>query len=376
MNLYRNGIITVDNGFIIADMMGKIVKYDLEGNRVWTKSGDAYNHALTLVEDNGIVVVSEEGYISKYNIVNRTELDNILGEVEKLVESDYSSESWQILQNALINTDNFIKQSQLNAKVKEIQDAIYSLKPDRTSLDKLLEDVAKLTSTDYSTTSWNELQAAINDTDDLADKTEVDAKVKEIQDAIDNLGVDRSELNKLLDDVSKLEERDYSKESWKNLSDLVDNVEDLTKQSEINRRVDDIKKAIEDLTIDTSKLEEIVERVKTMDKENYTKDSLDNLMKVVDSVEEYTKQYEVDAKVEEIEDALSKLKLDPSKVQIKKGDMDRNGVITANDASIILDLYKNGNATPEDILIGDMDNSGTLTANDASMILDMYKNGK
>ena len=143
MNLYRNGIITVDNGFIIADMMGKIVKYDLEGNRVWTKSGDAYNHALTLVEDNGIVVVSEEGYISKYNIVNRTELDNILGEVEKLVESDYSSESWQILQNALINTDNFIKQSQLNAKVKEIQDAIYSLKPDRTSLDKLLEDVAK-----------------------------------------------------------------------------------------------------------------------------------------------------------------------------------------------------------------------------------------
>ena len=66
--------------------------------------------------------------------------------------------------------------------------------------------------------------------------------------------------------------------------------------------------------------------------------------------------------------------IDPSKKL--KGDMDRNGVITANDASMILDIYKNGNASTEDIEIGDMDGSGTLTANDASMILDMYKNGK
>ena len=61
---------------------------------------------------------------------------------------------------------------------------------------------------------------------------------------------------------------------------------------------------------------------------------------------------------------------------ITKGDMDGNGVITANDAAIILDIYKNGNATKDDILTGDMDGNGTLTANDAAMILDMYKNGK
>ena len=65
-----------------------------------------------------------------------------------------------------------------------------------------------------------------------------------------------------------------------------------------------------------------------------------------------------------------------TKYDFLKGDLDRNGVITANDASMALDLYKNGNATDEDIKIGDMDNSGTITANDASMILDMYKNGK
>lgn len=65
-----------------------------------------------------------------------------------------------------------------------------------------------------------------------------------------------------------------------------------------------------------------------------------------------------------------------TKYDFLKGDLDRNGVITANDASIALDLYKNGNATTEQIKIGDMDNNGSITANDASMILDIYKNGK
>ena len=349
----------------------------------WQNLQNAVNGADTLTKQSEIdtKVSTIQNALDKLQLKDkdRSKLEDLLKQVEDLDEGDYTPESWKDLQDAITGADDLDKQSDIDNKVAEIEEAIKNLvvvEPDRSELDDLLKQVENLEEGDYSSDTWKDLQDAIIGTDNLEKQSEVDAKVKEIQDAIDNLGVDRSELDKLLEDVSKLEERDYSKESWKNLSDLVDNVEDLTKQSEINRRVDDIKKAIEDLTIDTSKLEEIVERVKTMDKENYTKDSLDNLMKVVDSVEEYTKQYEVDAKVEEIEDALSKLKLDPSKVQIKKGDMDRNGVITANDASIILDLYKNGNATPEDILIGDMDNSGTLTANDASMILDMYKNGK
>lgn len=59
-----------------------------------------------------------------------------------------------------------------------------------------------------------------------------------------------------------------------------------------------------------------------------------------------------------------------------KGDIDGNGVLTANDAAMLLDIYKNGNATPEQTKLCDMDGNGTLTANDAAIILDMYKNGK
>ena len=57
------------------------------------------------------------------------------------------------------------------------------------------------------------------------------------------------------------------------------------------------------------------------------------------------------------------------------GDLDRNGVVDANDASIALELYKSttGEFDVEDILRGDLDNNDLIDANDASLILELYK---
>lgn len=56
-----------------------------------------------------------------------------------------------------------------------------------------------------------------------------------------------------------------------------------------------------------------------------------------------------------------------------KGDLDRNGTVDANDASVALELYKAQSADSMDIKIGDMDNNGVIDANDASLILELYK---
>ncbi len=55
------------------------------------------------------------------------------------------------------------------------------------------------------------------------------------------------------------------------------------------------------------------------------------------------------------------------------GDVDDNGVVDANDASMILELYKNGNITKNEILVGDLDGNNIIDANDASLILELYK---
>ncbi len=66
----------------------------------------------------------------------------------------------------------------------------------------------------------------------------------------------------------------------------------------------------------------------------------------------------------------------PIKVQPKyglKGDLDFNGVIDANDASLLLETYKSENWSSADLPIADMDNNNVIDANDASLILEYYK---
>lgn len=59
-----------------------------------------------------------------------------------------------------------------------------------------------------------------------------------------------------------------------------------------------------------------------------------------------------------------------------KGDMNKDGKINSEDAAIVIDKYKNVEATMEDIAIGDMDENGQLNSQDAAIILDMYNNIK
>lgn len=56
-----------------------------------------------------------------------------------------------------------------------------------------------------------------------------------------------------------------------------------------------------------------------------------------------------------------------------KGDVNGDGMINSIDSSILLDLFKNGNATKEQFRRGDMNNDGLLNSVDASIILDLFK---
>ena len=56
--------------------------------------------------------------------------------------------------------------------------------------------------------------------------------------------------------------------------------------------------------------------------------------------------------------------------------LDKNGIVDANDAAIVLDIYKYNTVTRENLMIADMDRNGIIDANDAASILDKYKYGK
>ncbi|MDO4436898.1 MAG: beta-N-acetylglucosaminidase domain-containing protein [Coriobacteriaceae bacterium] len=90
--------------------------------------------------------------------------------------------------------------------------------PDTAKLEALLEDVAALNESDYSTASWGALVAARDAATELlarGDKTqdEVDAAYKELAAKRDAL-VNVTELVAALDKVAGLVESDYTAESW------------------------------------------------------------------------------------------------------------------------------------------------------------------
>ena len=437
-----------NDGVIIGARNGspEFVKLDFDGNVMWeyNYSGEQGGYINGIVgDDDEFVTVSVHGAITKMTeneiTIDRGELDKVLEDVAKLEETDYSDESWNKLQQAIQGTDNLTKQSEIDAKVDEIRDAITNLTTDRTALDEILKEVAGLTESDYSDDSWNKLQEAIQGTDNLTKQSEIDAKVDEIREAIENLTTDRTALDKILEEVESLTESDYSDDSWNKLQEVIQGTDNLTKQSEIDAKVDEIRDAITNLTTDRTALDEILKEVAGLTESDYSDDSWNKLQEAIQGTDNLTKQSEIDAKVNEIRDAISNLEKDEDKLDTeelerlldkinrynpdcftkeswndlqecvdsvgniedlktqeeidkkveelnekinnlvfigKKGDLDRNGIVNSDDAAIALDLYRYGNATELDYIIGDMDENRLINSDDAALILDVYRYGK
>ena len=59
---------------------------------------------------------------------------------------------------------------------------------------------------------------------------------------------------------------------------------------------------------------------------------------------------------------------------ILKGDMNKDNYVNSTDAALVLDRFKNNDATEEDFARGNMNGDNVLNSTDAAMILDVFKN--
>ena len=58
---------------------------------------------------------------------------------------------------------------------------------------------------------------------------------------------------------------------------------------------------------------------------------------------------------------------------ITLGDVNGDGVINSDDSALILDMYRYGNITEDDLNVADIDKNGTINSDDAAQVLDMYR---
>lgn len=111
-------------------------------------------------------------------IVQKAELIEIRNFVAGLIDTDYTEESWKALQEAIANAEAAATQEEYDALKEQLSKDVLQKAPfEKTELDKVLRDLIGLPKENYTTETWDALQAAIVTADNAELKSDYD-KIK------------------------------------------------------------------------------------------------------------------------------------------------------------------------------------------------------
>ncbi|MDQ0362310.1 alpha-N-acetylglucosaminidase TIM-barrel domain-containing protein [Breznakia pachnodae] len=139
-------------------------------------------------------------------------------------------------------------------------------------------------------------------------------------------------LEKLIDEISKLDKDAYTQESWQVLETSLDEAKSIIKQEDVLQsevdvaydKLSDAKDALVEKTlVDLTKLEETITVAKSFDLNNYTEESANKLLTAINKAEELVKgtptQKEVDDMTKELQGAIDELEVNkPSELDTVK----------------------------------------------------------
>lgn len=134
-------------------------------------------------------------------IIQKTELTEIKRLVAGLTDTDYTEESWNALQEAIANAEAAGSEEDYAALKEKLSKDILQVAPfEKEELDKVLRDLIGRSSKDYTKESWDTLQTAIVEADNAELKSEYD-KIKDKL-TINNLILDEKDFFEQLMDNS------------------------------------------------------------------------------------------------------------------------------------------------------------------------------
>lgn len=114
-------------------------------------------------------------------VVVKLELNRIKQELQDKVETDYTEESWRALQEAIVIAENAATNADYDAiKEKLSLETLQKVTFETTELDKVLRDLIGKVQTDYTAESWNSLQEAIN----VADSAQLKSEYEVVKDKL------------------------------------------------------------------------------------------------------------------------------------------------------------------------------------------------
>ena len=273
----------------------------------------AYNEYMSLLDDKDL-----------YNYRSFVRFEAVMNLAKDIIDEEVSQVSIDSTLNLL---DKAVELLDFKAEViidkTTLQIAITTAKAlkEQGALDNVIPAVVE------------EFNAALEEAqtilaDENADQTTVDASFFRLAKAIqmvDFVKGDKTELAALIEEYSKLEEKDYTADSWKVFKEALDaavavNEDENALEYEVQEALNNLKDGYAQLVVvaDKSALQSMVDRINGLDEEAYTPESWAKLadpMKVAQAVLDNptATQDEVNAAYEALVRAYLDLRLKPNK---------------------------------------------------------------
>ena len=249
---------TVKEGNLSSDSSTKVIEFDT----VKTKHLRLYY--VEAVNNNGSAA---EIKLHRADVPADVDgLKEIITKAKAIDDIGYLSSSWNHLQDMIKTAEDLVNvenpdANEIEIVKRQLTDAMVKLvlSVDNEQLKSLMNDLSDLDQKDYTKDSWQQLQDVLKEAQDVvnnhdATKDEINDMYQRLLDAYDGLVAlnDKSGLTDLISKADQLQEKDYTKESWKQMVEALSKAkevsakEDATKD-EINEAISNLEKAINNL---------------------------------------------------------------------------------------------------------------------------------
>lgn len=201
---------------------------------------------------------------------------------------------------------------------------------DKSELKNQIDKASSVSPTDYSTASYNALGSVLEAAkgvyaSDSVKQPEVDSETAKLKDAIDALTVDKTDLNKTIEDAKSKTKEHYSDATWTNLQNVLAEAKKVTskpeaKQSEVNHIDEKLKAAIAGLNTDKTELEKQLADAQSKTATDYSTVSwsaLEESKNAAQAVKDNDKatQAQIKDATEKLKVAIDALTVDKTKLQ-------------------------------------------------------------
>lgn len=262
----------------------------------------------------------------------------------------------------LIYDDATATQKQVDESAMRLAKAMHLLsfiKGDKTDLSELIDKIKELSENDYTSESWQELQNALEKAnavmiDENALEDEVKEVYQELNKAYEKL-VEISKINKerlqaIVDKIMSLKEEKYTPGTWQAMSPYLEKAQAILEtkevtQEEIDKAYEELIKAYLELRLRPNKeeLEGLIKQVEQLNKANYNKETWQRMEKALITAKKVLDNPE--ASKAEVKEALDGLELSIKNLESKET------VVTSN-ANDVIDSINTGDIINYSSLVG------------------------